>query len=98
MQTTSNICRLYILNGLLIQNTPDNRVKEGGDPEAGVVPEILLHKNLLPAHLEGPELQHSIGRVGLYHFDMSSTVTADTWTSAMQPSRQRLPLPRQQCL
>lgn len=56
-------------------------MKEGGDPKAGVVPEMMLHKNLLPANFK-PQTKHSIGRVGMYHFDMSSTVTGDTWTSA----------------
>jgi hypothetical protein len=52
-----------------------NRVKEGGDPEAGVVPEMMLHKNLLPVDVK-VDTTHSIGRVGLYHYDMSSTITA----------------------
>jgi len=53
------------------------RVKEGGDPEAGVVPEMMLHRNLLPANFQ-PDTKHSIGKVGMYHFDLSSTVTAGT--------------------
>jgi acetoin utilization deacetylase AcuC-like enzyme len=67
-------------------------VKEGGNPEAGVVPEMMLHKNLLPVNFK-PDVTHSIGKVGMYHFDLSSTVTAgkplrklvltkETWTSA----------------
>ena len=51
------------------------RVKGGGNPEAGVVPEMMLHKNLLPNGFK-PDSMHSIGKVGLYHFDLSSTITA----------------------
>jgi hypothetical protein len=51
------------------------RVREGGNPEVGVVPEMMLHKNLLPPNFE-PDMKHSIGKVGMYHFDLSSTVTA----------------------
>jgi acetoin utilization deacetylase AcuC-like enzyme len=43
---------------------------------------MMLHKNLLPADFHLMESKHTVGRVGLYHFDMSSTVTGDTWTSA----------------
>jgi hypothetical protein len=50
-------------------------VNEGGNPEAGVVPEMMLHKNLLPANFK-PDMEHSIGKAGMYHFDLSSTVTA----------------------
>jgi len=50
-------------------------VKEGGNPDAGVVPEMMLHKNLLPANFK-PDMKHSIGKAGMYHFDLSSTVTA----------------------
>ena len=50
-------------------------MEEGGSPEAGVVPEMMLHKNLLPLNFK-PDTNHSIGKVGMYHFDMSSTVTA----------------------
>jgi hypothetical protein len=53
----------------------DDRVKEGGNPESGVVPEVMLHKNLLPNGFN-TNLMHSIGKVGMYHFDLSSTVTA----------------------
>jgi hypothetical protein len=53
------------------------RVSEGGNPEAGVVPEMMLHKNLLPPTFE-PNRKHSIGKVGMYHFDLSSTVMAGT--------------------
>jgi len=50
------------------------RVGEGGNPESGVVPEMMLHKDLLPANF-APNLKHSIGKVGMHHFDLSSTVT-----------------------
>jgi hypothetical protein len=53
----------------------ENRVKEGGNPNAGVVPEMMLHKNLLPENFRA-DMKHSIGKVGMYHFDLSSTVTA----------------------
>ena len=50
-------------------------MKEGGNPKVGVVPEMMLHKNLLPANFK-PDMKHSIGKVGMYHFDLSSTVAA----------------------
>jgi hypothetical protein len=53
------------------------RVAEGGNPEAGVVPEMMMHKNLLPLGFK-PNTKHSISKVGMYHFDLSSTVTAGT--------------------
>ena len=36
---------------------------------------MMLHKNLLPEGDE-PNTKHSISKVGMYHFDLSSTVTA----------------------
>ena len=53
------------------------RVEGGGNPEAGVVPEMTLHRKLLPQGLK-PDLEglHTIGKVGMYHFDLSSTITA----------------------
>jgi acetoin utilization deacetylase AcuC-like enzyme len=53
---------------------------------------MMLHRNLLPSTVV-PRANHSIGRVGLHHFDLSSTITAgstllvssvyvDTWISA----------------
>lgn len=59
----------------LIQLELISRVKGGGNPKAGVVPEMMLHKKLLPANFL-PNTNHSIGKVGMYHFDLSSTVTA----------------------
>jgi len=53
------------------------RVEGGGNPEAGVVPEMMLHQKLLPKEFK-PDLDdlHTIGKVGMYHFDLSSTITA----------------------
>ena len=53
------------------------RVAEGGNPEAGVVPEMMLHRNLLPTGFE-PNTKHSISKVGMHHFDLSSTITHGT--------------------
>ena len=61
----------------------DDRVKEGGNPDAGVVPEVMVHKNLLPVGFKGNTM-HSIGKAGMYHFDLSSTVTAGTFPNAFK--------------
>ena len=76
--------KLFINNGIESRNCPRFlalrlrcRVVEGGNPESGVVPEMMLHKDLLPANFT-PNLKHSIGKVGMHHFDLSSTVTGGT--------------------
>ena len=80
MKTISNIFRRFIKSGIItmpFSRVLIARVEGGGNPEAGVVPEVMLHKKLLPEGFK-PDLDelHTIGKVGMYHFDLSSTITA----------------------
>ena len=59
--------------------TADDRVNDGGHPESGVVPEMMFHKDLLPDNFK-PNKKHSIGKAGMHHFDLSSTVTSGNHT------------------
>ncbi|KAH7101791.1 Arginase/deacetylase [Auriculariales sp. MPI-PUGE-AT-0066] len=60
-------------------------VSEGGDA-AGVLPECFPHPKLPPRLLD-PNQMSAIARAGFYCFDLSSPITADTYTAVLASAK-----------
>ncbi|OLL25215.1 Acetylpolyamine aminohydrolase [Neolecta irregularis DAH-3] len=77
-KNTLLISKLYTTDGTQFEKKVDIRVSEGRS-SSGVIPETFLHFNLVDSD---DFSTHSVAQVGRFAFDMTSTITKDTWKSA----------------